>query len=216
MMPAALLADLIDDDEEPLRALIVVAGNPALSIGGSARLQDALAFARPPGDHRPVPQRDRRAGRLRAPGHRPVRARGPQHLRAGRAEDALRAVDGQGHRARGRAARGVALPGRAPRRRRSTGGPRRLAHRSAAAHLRRRALERGCEHPAAPRRRRHRGAPGRRTGRLGDAAGAQRAARVRTRRAAHHLAAGPRALRASCGRSRPISASSSRDAPSTC
>lgn len=42
MMPAALLADLIDDDEEPLRALIVVAGNPALSIGGSARLQDAL------------------------------------------------------------------------------------------------------------------------------------------------------------------------------
>src|SRR5439155_3176972 len=42
MMPAALLADLIDDDEEPLRALVVVAGNPALSIGGSARLQDAL------------------------------------------------------------------------------------------------------------------------------------------------------------------------------
>jgi formate dehydrogenase len=42
MMPAALLADLIDDDEEPLRALVVVAGNPALSVGGSARLQDAL------------------------------------------------------------------------------------------------------------------------------------------------------------------------------
>jgi anaerobic selenocysteine-containing dehydrogenase len=43
MMPAALLADLIEDDEVPLRALVVVAGNPALSIGGSARLQDALA-----------------------------------------------------------------------------------------------------------------------------------------------------------------------------
>jgi anaerobic selenocysteine-containing dehydrogenase len=42
MMPAALLADLIQDDEEPLRALIVVAGNPALSIGDSARLQQAL------------------------------------------------------------------------------------------------------------------------------------------------------------------------------
>ena len=37
MMPAALLAELIEDDEEPLRALVVIAGNPALSIGGSAR-----------------------------------------------------------------------------------------------------------------------------------------------------------------------------------
>src|SRR5439155_4626181 len=42
MMPAAILADLIDDGEEPLRALVVVAGNPALSIGGSGRLQEAL------------------------------------------------------------------------------------------------------------------------------------------------------------------------------
>jgi formate dehydrogenase len=42
MMPAALLADLMEDDDEPLRALVVVAGNPALSIGGSARLQEAL------------------------------------------------------------------------------------------------------------------------------------------------------------------------------
>jgi formate dehydrogenase len=42
MMPAALLADLMEDDEEPLRALVVVAGNPALSVGGSARLQEAL------------------------------------------------------------------------------------------------------------------------------------------------------------------------------
>jgi formate dehydrogenase len=42
MMPAALLADLMEDDAEPLRALVVVAGNPALSIGGSARLQAAL------------------------------------------------------------------------------------------------------------------------------------------------------------------------------
>jgi anaerobic selenocysteine-containing dehydrogenase len=42
MMPAALLADLMEDDEEPLRALLVVAGNPALSVGGSVRLQEAL------------------------------------------------------------------------------------------------------------------------------------------------------------------------------
>ena len=42
MMPAALLADLMEDDDEPLRALIVVAGNPALSVGGSERLHEAL------------------------------------------------------------------------------------------------------------------------------------------------------------------------------
>ena len=141
MMPAALLADLIDDDEEPLRGPDRRGREPRTLDRWERPPAGRAAFARPAGDHRPVPQRDRRAGRLRAPGHRPVRARRPQHLRAGRAEDALRAVDGQGHRARGRAARGVALPGRAPRRRRSTGGPRRLAHRSAAAHLRRRALE---------------------------------------------------------------------------
>ena len=43
MMPAALLADLITDDDEPIRALVVIAGNPALSVGGSERLQEALA-----------------------------------------------------------------------------------------------------------------------------------------------------------------------------
>ncbi len=42
MTPAALLADLIDDDDEPIRALVVLAGNPALSVGGSARLEAAL------------------------------------------------------------------------------------------------------------------------------------------------------------------------------
>jgi formate dehydrogenase len=42
MMPAALLADLMEDDDEPLRALVVVAGNPALSVGGSGRLHQAL------------------------------------------------------------------------------------------------------------------------------------------------------------------------------
>ena len=43
MMPGALLADLIDDDDEPIRALVVIAGNPALSVGGSERMHEALA-----------------------------------------------------------------------------------------------------------------------------------------------------------------------------
>jgi len=37
------MADMILDDESPLRAMIVVAGNPALSIGGGERLERALA-----------------------------------------------------------------------------------------------------------------------------------------------------------------------------
>ena len=36
MMPAALLADVIEDDDEPLRALFVVAGNPALDRWAAA------------------------------------------------------------------------------------------------------------------------------------------------------------------------------------
>lgn len=42
MTPAALLADMIEDADEPIRALVVLAGNPALSVGGSARLEAAL------------------------------------------------------------------------------------------------------------------------------------------------------------------------------
>lgn len=41
--PGSLMADMILDDESPLRAMIVVAGNPALSIGGGERLERALA-----------------------------------------------------------------------------------------------------------------------------------------------------------------------------
>lgn len=41
--PGSLMADMILTDEEPIRALIVVAGNPALSIGGGERLATALA-----------------------------------------------------------------------------------------------------------------------------------------------------------------------------
>nr|MDT0667781.1 molybdopterin-dependent oxidoreductase [Micromonospora sp. DSM 115978] len=43
MLPAALLPDLIADPDEPLRALFVVAGNPALTVGGGERLRASLA-----------------------------------------------------------------------------------------------------------------------------------------------------------------------------
>jgi formate dehydrogenase len=40
--PGSLMADMILADESPIRAMIVVAGNPALSIGGGERLAKAL------------------------------------------------------------------------------------------------------------------------------------------------------------------------------
>lgn len=40
--PGALLADMIRDEDAPIRALLVMAGNPALSIGGGDRLAGAL------------------------------------------------------------------------------------------------------------------------------------------------------------------------------
>jgi anaerobic selenocysteine-containing dehydrogenase len=42
-LPGNLLADMILAEEEPIRALIVAAGNPLLSIGGGARLREAFA-----------------------------------------------------------------------------------------------------------------------------------------------------------------------------
>jgi anaerobic selenocysteine-containing dehydrogenase len=43
MLPCALLPELIADPDEPLRALIVVAGNPVLTVGGGERLAGAFA-----------------------------------------------------------------------------------------------------------------------------------------------------------------------------
>ncbi len=40
--PGSLMADMMLADRDPIRALIVVAGNPALSIGGGERLEQAL------------------------------------------------------------------------------------------------------------------------------------------------------------------------------
>lgn len=40
--PGSLLVDMIEDDENPIRALVVIAGNPLLSIGGEARMREAL------------------------------------------------------------------------------------------------------------------------------------------------------------------------------
>ena len=42
-LPGNLLADMILDDPDPIRGLIVISGNPLLSIGNSNRLRDAFA-----------------------------------------------------------------------------------------------------------------------------------------------------------------------------
>ncbi len=42
-LPGNLLPDMILDDPEPIRALVVVAGNPMLSVGGGPRMREALA-----------------------------------------------------------------------------------------------------------------------------------------------------------------------------
>ena len=41
-LPGNLLPDLIETDQDPIKALIVVAGNPLLSIGGEARMREAF------------------------------------------------------------------------------------------------------------------------------------------------------------------------------
>jgi formate dehydrogenase len=41
-LPGNLLADHVLDAEQPVRALIVVAGNPVLSVGGEARMREAM------------------------------------------------------------------------------------------------------------------------------------------------------------------------------
>ena len=41
-LPGNLLADMILQDEDPIRALVVTAGNPLLSIGGEGRMREAL------------------------------------------------------------------------------------------------------------------------------------------------------------------------------
>lgn len=42
-LPANLLVDMIEDSKSPIRALIVLAGNPMLSLSGGERLRNALA-----------------------------------------------------------------------------------------------------------------------------------------------------------------------------
>jgi anaerobic selenocysteine-containing dehydrogenase len=42
-LPGNLLADMIEEPEEPVRALFVVAGNPLLSVGGEDRLRAAFS-----------------------------------------------------------------------------------------------------------------------------------------------------------------------------
>jgi anaerobic selenocysteine-containing dehydrogenase len=42
-LPGNLLADMVLNDPEPVRALVVVAGNPVLSVGGGERMREALS-----------------------------------------------------------------------------------------------------------------------------------------------------------------------------
>jgi anaerobic selenocysteine-containing dehydrogenase len=42
ILPGALLPEFVEDAETPLRALVVLAGNPAVSVGGGERLAGAL------------------------------------------------------------------------------------------------------------------------------------------------------------------------------
>ena len=42
-LPGALLADMIEDPDEPIHALIVLAGNPLLTMTGAGRLERSLA-----------------------------------------------------------------------------------------------------------------------------------------------------------------------------
>ncbi len=41
--PGSLIADMMGDDEKPIRALLVMAGNPLLSIGGEDKMREAFA-----------------------------------------------------------------------------------------------------------------------------------------------------------------------------
>lgn len=41
-LPGNLMPDYIDSDESPVRAMLVVAGNPVLTIGGEGRLREAM------------------------------------------------------------------------------------------------------------------------------------------------------------------------------
>jgi anaerobic selenocysteine-containing dehydrogenase len=43
MLPCALLPELVHDADEPLRALVVLAGNPVLTVGGGPHLSESLA-----------------------------------------------------------------------------------------------------------------------------------------------------------------------------
>ena len=59
MMPAALLADLIEDDEEPLRGAVRRRRQSRALDRRQRAAAGRAAFARPARDHRPLPQRHR-------------------------------------------------------------------------------------------------------------------------------------------------------------
>ena len=93
LQPTALMEAMIRDGDNPIRALVVIAANPLLSVGGGDSLAAAL------GDLDLLVSLDfyRNAtgelGDYVLPGDRLVRAGGPQHLRPGHPAGALPAVD---------------------------------------------------------------------------------------------------------------------------
>ena len=108
-VPANLMAEYVHADRDPLRALIVIGGNPIMAVPGEERLREAFPAARARRDHGPVPQRDRRALRLRASRERLA---GAGRLPGWRCRDrADRAVLRRGRGAGGRPRRGVVDPG---------------------------------------------------------------------------------------------------------
>ena len=98
-LPGNLMADAILDSERPVRAMIVVAGNPLLSIGGGDRLRKAFEqlellvcidlYRNATGE----------LAALRAAVHRHARAGGPQRRQHRPVLPAVRAVHGAGRRA---------------------------------------------------------------------------------------------------------------------
>ena len=69
IFPAGIMAEEITTPGPgQLRALIVTAGNPVLTVPDSDGLVEALERARSPGVPRPLRQRDQQARRLRAAG----------------------------------------------------------------------------------------------------------------------------------------------------
>ena len=105
-LPGTLMADAILDSDEPVRAMIVVAGNPLLSIAGQERLRKAFEQLELLVVIDIYPSATAELAHVLLPSHRHVRARRPQHRQHRHQRPAVRAV----HAGRGRRRRPSASP----------------------------------------------------------------------------------------------------------